>query len=317
MNPELSNLLTKKIINLSLSGGGNFVFGQIGALVELEKFHDHIQIQNITAVSCGSIIGALYAVGYTADEIQKIFFELDFDLLICDTNSRYTCLYNKFGMYEANKLEAEIERLIMAKTNVKNCTFSQCSKKITIVATNLNFQKPAFFNRDLTPQMVLSKAVRMSIAYPILITPVLYENDLYSDGGEFIHYPITLFEDLEATIGITCVAHNENLDGTLKIRNPINSIYDYIKSVAITMNRATYVSQITSEYLGRSIIVDIPGEIASTQFSLTIDQKKLIYNAGKQAVIDQINKIIPDKKIEENITSNNTDTNTNINESDL
>jgi len=289
----------KKIHNMSLSGGGVYLFGQLGALVELEKYTDYIDIQNIAAVSCGSIIGGLYAVGYTSTEIKEIFFELNFDALICDTSMRYHYLYNNYGMYEAKKLELEIEKLIMAKTNVKNCTFSQCEKNLTIVATNLNYQRPAFFNRNLTPEMIISKAIRMSIAYPILITPVLYEGNYYGDGGEFIHYPITLFEDLDKTIGITCVAHNENLDGTLKHRTEINSIYDYIKSVAITMSRAIYVSQITPEYLRRSIVVDIPGEIVSTQFNLTLEQKKQIFEAGQNAVQTQINNILKiEKKID-------------------
>lgn len=290
--------MKKKIHNLSLSGGGNYVFGQLGALVELDSYAEYFDIKNITAVSCGSIIGALYAVGYTPIQIQKIFFELNFDTLICDTNFKYHTLYNKYGMYEAIGLETEIEKLIMTKTNIKNCTFCQCEKNLTIIATNLNHQKPVFFNRDTSPEMVVSKAVRMSIAYPILITPVMYEGNLYSDGGEFIHYPITLFENLAETIGITCVSHNENVDGTLKDRNEINSIYDYIKSIATTMSRAIYVSQITPEYLQRSIIVNIPEKIVSTQFHLTLEQKKLIYEAGQLATQEQISNILNIKKID-------------------
>lgn len=290
--------MIKKITNLSLSGGGNFALAQVGALVELEKYKDYLDIKNINSVSCGSIIGALYAVGYTPEEIKTIFFNLKFDKLICDTNmTNYSIIY-RFGMYEGTKLETEIERLIMVKTNVKNCTFSQCEKNLTIIATNLNHQKPAFFNKSLTPEMVISKAIRMSIAYPIVFTPVLYEGDYYGDGGECIHYPIILFDEINTTIGITCVSHNENLDGTLKKRNEITCIYDYMMAVATTMSRSTYVSQITSEYLDRSIIVDIPGEIVSTQFNLTEEQKKMIFESGQFAVQTQINKIIGDKKID-------------------
>ena len=281
-----------KICNLSLSGGGNFVFAHVGALAELEKYPEYISVQNISAVSCGSIVAALYAVGYTTTELKEIFFNLEWDKLLCGTSNKYRSLYNNYGLYEATDFEAEIDRLISAKTNIKNCTFCQLKKNLTIIATNLNYQKPAYFNKDFSPEMIISKAVRMSIAYPILITPVLYNGDYYGDGGEFMHYPITIFDNLSETIGITFMSHDENLDGTLKTRNSIDSVYDYIKAVATTMSRSMYVSQITPEYLSRSIIVNIPEKIDSTQFNPTLEQKKIIYEAGTNAVIDQIDKII-------------------------
>ena len=76
----------KTIRNLSLSGGGNYGFAHIAALSELEKFSDKIQIENIVGVSCGSIVGALYAVGYQTNELKEIFFEMDLDSLVCDSS---------------------------------------------------------------------------------------------------------------------------------------------------------------------------------------------------------------------------------------
>ena len=288
----MTDIVKNKICNLSLSGGGNFGFAHIGALIELEKYADHIEIQNISAVSCGSIVATLYAVGYTPIELKEIFFELNMDDLVRDTSMKYHTLYNKYGLYEAIKFETEIEKLITIKTNIKNCTFSQIPKKLTIVATNLNHQRAAYFNKDITPEMVISKAVRMSIAYPILITPVLYEGEYYGDGGEFMNYPIAIFDKLAETIGVVFVAHNENSDGTLKEKININSVYDYFTAVATTMSRATYVSQLTPEFLDRSIVVNIPNKISSTQFGLDLEQKKSIYEAGRTAVLEQIRKII-------------------------
>jgi len=195
-------------------------------------------------------------------------------------------------MYEAQKLEEEMERLIRIKTNIKLCTFCQIDKDLTIISTNLNYQCPRFFNKENTPDMPISKAIRMSIGYPLIMTPILFEGDLYGDGGEFMNYPITTFDNMEETLGITFAAHNENINGTLKHRIPINDVYDYIKSIGTTMSRATYVSQITSEYLKRSIVIHITENISSMQFNLTNEQKNTIYNCGIKAVKDQIVQIL-------------------------
>jgi len=264
----------------------------IGAIKELEKYSEYFDIKDIRGVSVGSMVGALYAVGYNADELTKIMFELDFDKLIKDSYFAYVRLYEKYGMYEAKKLEDEMERLIATKTNIKYCTFCQIEKNLTIIATNLNYQKPVFLNRKNTPDLPISKAIRMSISYPLIMTPVEYEGDMYGDGGEFINYPISTFRNLDETLGITFAAHNENSNGTLKSRINITDIYSYVKSVAHTLSRANYISQITEKYLNRSIIIHIKENVSSMQFNLTPEQKKNIYQCGIDAVREQIGKIL-------------------------
>ncbi|XWV24656.1 putative patatin-like phospholipase [Tupanvirus deep ocean] len=288
----MSKIIKKKIENLGLAGGGFFGIGQVAVLKELEKYKEHFDIKRIRGVSVGSMVAALYAVGYSGDELTKILFEIDFDKLIKDTYFAYFKLYERYGMYEANKLEEEIEKYIRIKTNIKLCTFCQIDKDLTIISTNLNYQCPRFFNRENTPDMPISKAVRMSIGYPLIMTPVLYEGDLYGDGGEFLNYPITTFDDMDKTLGITFAAHNENTNGTLKNRIPINDVYDYIKSIGTTLSRATYVSQITEKYLKRSIVIHITEDINSMQFNLTNEQKKIIYECGTKAVQEQIGQIL-------------------------
>lgn len=287
--------MTKKITkikNLSLCGGGIFGIAEVGALKELENYKEYIDIKHIRGVSVGSMVAALFAVGYTPDQLTEILFEMNFNDLIKDTYFAYVKLYEKYGMYEANKLEEKIETLIRIKTNIKYCTFNQIEMELTIIATNLNYQCPRFFNKELTPQVPISKAVRMSISYPLIMTPVLFEGDLYGDGGEFINYPITTFDNLEETIGITFAAYNENRDGTLKTRIPINDVYDYIKSIGLTMSRATYVSQITEKYLKRSIVIHINENISSMHCNLTLEQKETIYQSGIKAVREQISSIL-------------------------
>jgi NTE family protein len=289
-----SNSKSKPILikNLGFAGGGFYGIAQVAALKELENYKEYFDIKRIRGVSVGSMVAALYAIGYTPDELTKILFDMDFDKLIKDTYFAYYKLYERFGMYEAQKLEEEMERLIRIKTNIKLCTFCQIDKDLTIISTNLNYQCPRFFNKENTPDMPISKAIRMSIGYPLIMTPILFEGDLYGDGGEFMNYPITTFDNMEETLGITFAAHNENINGTLKHRIPINDVYDYIKSIGTTMSRATYVSQITSEYLKRSIVIHITENISSMQFNLTNEQKNTIYNCGIKAVKDQIVQIL-------------------------
>lgn len=283
----------KKIKNLALCGGGFFGYASVGVLRALEDYKEYLDIKKIIGASVGSMVGALYAVGYNPEELTKIIFEMDFDKLIKDTRFTYINLYDKYGLHDAKLLEDEIERLIQEKTHIKGCTFSQVKIDLTIIATNLNYQRPQLFNKENTPDMVISKAVRMSIGYPMYMTPVQYNGDLFSDGGLYINYPIILFDNvLDETIGVTFVSHNEDCTGKLKTRVEIKSIYDCIESTAMSMARATYTSQITQGHLERSIVVHINENISPMQFNLNMDQKHYLYNCGVKAVNEQFHKIL-------------------------
>lgn len=299
---NISNIVTlgylstsKKIIRkLCLAGGGYFGIAQIPVLEKLfTDYQNNLELKEICCVSVGSLIGGLIAVGYTPSELSTIFMELDFNALIKDNMFPYLKLYEKFGMYEAIKLENTIENLIREKTNIKFCTFSQIPINLVIIATNLNYQTYRKFSKDTSPNLAISKAIRMSISYPPIITPVLYDGDYYGDGGESSNYPITLYSDSELNdaIGITFASFNENIDGTLNQRTNISDVYDYVRSVCHTMNRSTYISQLKEKHIQRSIIIKIDKPIHSMNLDITLSEKKIIYECGVRAA-EQIKQII-------------------------
>ena len=57
-------------VGLALAGGGLQGFSHIGALKALEELG--IKVDYISGTSTGSIVAALYAIGYTPDEITQI-----------------------------------------------------------------------------------------------------------------------------------------------------------------------------------------------------------------------------------------------------
>lgn len=61
-------------IGLVLSGGGARGTAHIGVLKVLEE--NHIPIDMISGTSFGSIVGGLYAAGYSADDLQDILEDL-------------------------------------------------------------------------------------------------------------------------------------------------------------------------------------------------------------------------------------------------
>ena len=63
-------------VGVVFSGGGAKGLAHIGVLKALEE--NNIPIDYVAGTSMGSIIGALYALGYTTDEMTELFHSRDF-----------------------------------------------------------------------------------------------------------------------------------------------------------------------------------------------------------------------------------------------
>src|SRR5204862_7018189 len=67
-------------IGLVLSGGGARGIAQIGVLRVLEKYH--VPIDVIVGNSLGSVIGGLYASGYSTTQLESVVTHTDWDDLL-------------------------------------------------------------------------------------------------------------------------------------------------------------------------------------------------------------------------------------------
>ena len=74
--------VTRPKIGLALSGGGANGLAHLGVIKVMEEAG--LRPDYITGVSMGSIIGGLYAMGYTTDSIAGFFRDSDFNLILSD-----------------------------------------------------------------------------------------------------------------------------------------------------------------------------------------------------------------------------------------
>ena len=79
------NAQTRPKIGIALSGGGAKGLAHIGVLRAVDSAG--LKVDYVTGTSMGAIIGALYACGYSADTIEKIARNADWDLLISNASS--------------------------------------------------------------------------------------------------------------------------------------------------------------------------------------------------------------------------------------
>jgi NTE family protein len=152
----------KPIIALVLGSGGYRGFAHIGVIKVLEANDIHIDI--IVGTSAGSVVGALYAGGYTGNGIEQIALGLDQENL-----DDYDI--SKRGYIRGERLQDFIDR------KLNNRSIEQLDRPFVAVSTQLRTGNEVDFNRGNA-----GKAVRASSSIPGVYYPVQIGDEEYVDG---------------------------------------------------------------------------------------------------------------------------------------
>jgi len=189
-------------IGLVLSGGGAKGMAHIGILKALEEAG--ITPDYITGTSMGSIMGGLYSIGYSADEIKEIALTADWDQLLSnklklnevayeeiDYYGRYIAELNvngtKFelpkGLIEGQKLSMTLSTLTRNVMNIKD--FNKFPIPFACIASDIENGNKIVLNKGS-----LALSMRASMAIPTVFTPVVIDNHLLVDGGLVHNFPV-------------------------------------------------------------------------------------------------------------------------------
>ena len=192
----------KPKVGLVLSGGGAKGLAHIGVLKVIDSLG--LKIDYVAGTSMGSIIGALYASGYSGKQLDSIFQAIDFDNIINDDLPRSSTTFSERDNIEKYAVKLPFNdfkiRLPSALSRGNN-TYSLFLKLLLHVNTVDDFSKlpiPFFCiatNIETGKQIILNKgnltqSIMASGALPTLFQPVNINDDLLIDGGVVNNYPI-------------------------------------------------------------------------------------------------------------------------------
>lgn len=245
---ELSNLnIPSKMLNkdlkiaLVLSGGGAKGAAHIGVLKTLEKYKVPIDI--VVGTSAGSIIGAMYSIGYTADEIEEKVLTLQFNKLLMNTSDRtLKSLLEKtdseqyplnlsitkdfqlsipMGILNGEYIYLQLKEIFGRVEGKHN--FDEFPRKFRAITTDVN--KGISISIDGGD---LALATLKSMAIPSVLDPIKDENQYFIDGGVLDNFPIQEALKLDADIIIAVDISAQDIEITDK--SNILSLIDKIST---------------------------------------------------------------------------------------
>ena len=208
---------TRPKVGLVLGGGGAKGAAAIGILKELER--EKIPIDYIAGTSIGAIIGGLYAQGYRADDLEKLFRSQNWLALLAD---RDTTLVGKvykeedgviyvFGFPVRRKADADNNTgfWMLHGDHVYNFLDSLVSRSPVqrgIVKQAIPFSCVAFDIRRQQEIVLdtgfLARNMRASMAIPGAFKPVQIDTLMLVDGGMGNNLPVDVVRKMGADIVI-------------------------------------------------------------------------------------------------------------------
>ena len=258
-------------LNGVFEGGGVKGIGLVGALKRLEE--KGVQFEGVGGTSAGAMVAALYAAGYTADELRDIFVKTDFRSLLDPSWPKWWDLYRHKGIHKGKKLYEWVYWLLQRKGVT---TFRDLRVDLRIVASDLTNRDVLTFSADTHPTMKVAEAVRMSIGIPLFFEAYKFGEKLVVDGGILTNYPLWIFShSSKPVIGLKLVSEQEETE----LPTAPASFAGYITAVLATMMEAH--DKENERRSGWARTIHIPtGRVATTNFKLSDSDKHNLYNSG-------------------------------------
>jgi NTE family protein len=263
-------------VGLALSGGGARGGAHVGVLKVLEEMD--VPIDYIAGTSMGSIVGALFAIGYPTDEIERMLNETDWDRALTDQPDRrdrtmrkkeneaqflvpYRLGYNNrrvqlpLGAIEGQHLDQILHKVLLPAVNIRN--FDDLGIPFRAVATDLVTGEEVVLSKG-----VLADALRASMSVPGVFAPVRIDGRLLVDGGMSNNLPVSVVRDMGADIVIAV-----DISSPLLGEDDLKSVFSVTEQLTNFLTRRTTEQQIAS--LGAQDILIVPelGDFGSADLS--------------------------------------------------
>ncbi|MDG5799528.1 patatin-like phospholipase family protein [Marinilabiliaceae bacterium ANBcel2] len=199
-------------VGVVLSGGGAKGLAHIGVLQVLEEAG--IRPDYIAGTSMGAIVGGLYSIGYSAQELDSIVTAVDWGhllsdrILLSDVMPEEKDDYQRYhgeiditsdgfstpaGFIEGHSVSELISRLSIRVAGIES--FKDFPIPFKCVAADLiSGRQHVFSDGDFTT------ALRASMAIPSIFSPVELDSMLLVDGGVLNNFPVRVCKNMGADI---------------------------------------------------------------------------------------------------------------------
>lgn len=291
-------------IGLVLSGGGARGWAHIGVLRWFEEHH--IPVDYVAGTSMGGLIGAMYSMGASPDEIQKIGNRLDWDRVLSGPPSFDELSFRRkedqkaypsdielgvgngtiklpSGINPGHNIGIVFDELTLPYATIRS--FDDLPIPFRCVATDMLEARQVVFKSG-----PLSQALRATMSIPGVFTPVEIDKRVLADGGLLNNIPTDVAKDMGADIIIAV-----NVGTPLGTREDIVTLPGILSQI---IGVATIESDRSHLQLANLVITPNLGKYTLLDFSEVNPISTLGYEAARQNEIALNRFVVSDSEWE-------------------
>lgn len=240
-------------VALVLSGGGAKGVAHVGAIRVIEEAG--IPIDYIVGTSMGSIVGALYASGYTVEQMDSIINDQNWMNLLTDKVDRQDKLLRKkqrtdkfiisvdfekspFEVIEGGLLKGNnIAYLFSELTadHLQPMKYDDLPIPFACVAADILTGKEVVMRDG-----ILAESMRTSMAIPGVFAPVKRDSMVLVDGGLVNNYPVDVAREMGAdiVIGVSVSGEGSGYDNINSTLDVLSEVFGVVCSNKVEKNIA-------------------------------------------------------------------------------
>lgn len=294
-------------IGLALAGGGLQGIAHIGAIKALKELE--IEVDFISGTSSGSIFAALYAMGFSIDEMTEIAQEYYKNLSKISKRAliraSYTYIVNKQvllgGLNKGDKIE-EFVKEISNRKGINNINEVKIPLALATVDT-ISAKECILMSKDYKlkskeidyiTDIPISKAVRASMSFPGIFTTCDFGKYNFIDGGTVDNLPVKILKDMGASKIIALSFNMDNYiprDNIFKILLRTIDIFS-MKNVREAQKIADIAIEIDTNGTSLLEIKNIDECIELGYKTIMMNKEKILNCTNQISVIDKVRELV-------------------------
>jgi NTE family protein len=294
-------------IGLVLSGGAAHGIAHLGVLKVMEEAG--LKPDYITGVSMGSVIGAMYSLGYSADSIYSILKHTDWDLILSNRIPENKVIflekdniYNSIitlptsssgfsipsGLINGQSTENMLSYYMWPAADISD--FSKLPIPFLCIGADIISFKKIDLKSGYLPD-----AVRASIAVPSIFTPSKIDTLILVDGGLLRNFAASEAKEMGADILIGSYAGFKAYS-----EDELKSLPGVIKQIAFSRSLEDFDKEKKLVDILITHHIDLPrSKFENTDSIFNIGYRDALpYEEHFRRLADSLNRIAPPKPVE-------------------
>lgn len=255
-------------IGLALSGGGARGAAHVGVLRVIERMG--IPVDYVAGTSMGAVVGGLYAMGMSPDEIEATIEEIDWTAIFQDEPPRQDRRIqrklddNDFLFSARPGVNEEKREVNLVPALIQGHRLDLALRRYTLPARSIHdFDDLKIPFRAVATDAVtgdavilgsgdLATSIRASMAVPAAFAPVEIGDKLLIDGGLAMNLPVSVAREMGADIIIAV-----DVGGPRRDREEINDVLEMLDQVMGLVTWRNTQEQI-AKLRGRDVLITPP-----------------------------------------------------------